>query len=204
MKNTLLIACLFALSSSLKAQDSQEESHGFKMDHVFVGASLGLGFGSGVFNVGGNPEVGYSITNWLDAGISGNINYTSIKPQYNNNYRQRSTIYGGGAFLRMYPVRGLFLQVLPEYNWIKSNVRDMQSGTDFKLKDQAPSLLLGVGYGSHVVGQTGFFTSISFDVGNNSNSPYINYYLDNYGNVTRNRVPVIRTGFNVYLGRRQR
>lgn len=204
MKNILFVAFVFIHSLSLKAQENTEETRGFKIDRMFVGASIGLGFGSGVFNVGGNPEVGYSIANWLDAGISGNINYTSVKARYNNNYRQRSTIYGGGPFLRIFPVKGFFIQALPEYNRINSNLRDMQFGTDFKFKDEALSFLVGLGYGSRMIGQSGFFTSIMFDVGNNSSSPYINTYIDSYGNVARNKLPVIRTGFNFYLGRRQR
>lgn len=184
------------------AQDGERDApkKGFKQERIFIGASLGLGAGTGFFNVSGNPEIGYSITNWLDAGLSTNINYTSIKAEYNNGYRQRSTVYGGGAFVRIHPIRSIFLQVLPEYNWINTNLRYFQAGVpDIKVKEKATSILAGIGYGSHFVGQSSFFTAIMVDLGNDASSPYINTYIDGNGNVAKSKIPVVRAGFNFYL-----
>ena len=83
---------------------------------------------------------------------------------------------------------------------LHSNLKNMNfgsTGETYKIKQEAPSLLLGVGYGTRNIGRSNFYTAIMFDVGNNSASPYI----DSYGS----KLPVLRTGFNIYLGpKRQR
>src|ERR1044071_3763278 len=195
MRKIIMSICLTAITFSSFSQDGNtqdknaiEELKGkFRRDNIYIGTSLGLGFSTGTFSVGGNPEIGYSIANWLDAGISTNLNYVSFKPQYNYNVRQRSFNYGGGVYLRIYPVRNFFLQVLPEYNWISSNLRDYNYSPafDYKISQEAPSLLLGAGYGRRVIGSGNFFTAIMFDVGNNPASPYVNYYEDQDGNLDR-------------------
>ena len=114
MKKLFLATALLVSALSLFAQEEEETPKGgFQKERVFVGASLGLGLGSGTFNVGVNPEVGYSITNWLDAGVTMNFNYASIKADYNYGYRQRSTTYGGGVFVRLHAFKGFFVQALP-------------------------------------------------------------------------------------------
>ena len=193
---------MLALSGTFAfAQDESEETHGFKKENIFVGGGIGLGIGgwSGGFNVGANPEVGYSIASWLDAGISTNLNYFSYRAEVNNGIRQRSFNYGAGVFTRLYPFGGFFVQALPEYNWINTNLKDMRYGSTgerLRIKEQAPSLLLGVGYGTRNVGSSNFFTVIMFDVGDNSSSPYIDSY--------RSKLPVLRTGFNIYLRPKRR
>ena len=189
---------MLAVSTTLFSQYNDDEDEGvrFKKENIFLGGGIGLGLGgwSGGFNIGANPEIGYSVASWLDAGISTNINYFSFRAEVNNGIRQRSLNYGGGVFTRLYPFRGFFVQALPEYNWIKTSLKDMNqfgSGETFKITQQAPSLLLGVGYGTRNVGQSNFFTVIMSDVGDNMSSPYIDSY--------RSKLPIFRTGFNIYL-----
>jgi hypothetical protein len=196
MKRIIVTALLITLMFQAIAQDEteREEQKGFRRDNIFIGGSIALGIGSGTFSAGANPEVGYSVAKWLDAGISTNINYFSARAESNNGYRQRSTTYGAGVFTRIYPFNGFFVQALPEYNWIKTKVKDFSfPGANYEeeFKQEAPSFLLGVGYGRRAVGQSNFFTAIMFDVGNNPASPYI----DSYGA----KLPILRTGFNVYL-----
>ncbi len=204
-RKIIAVLCLLPLAFAANAQNETEktdepDTRFFKKERVFVGASIGLGFSSGIFNVGANPEVGYSIANWLDAGISTNINYASSRADYYNNFiRQRSTTYGGGVFVRVFPLRGFFLQMLPEYNW-RSSTYKQGTSPEFKYKEEAPSLLAGVGYGSRNIGTSGFFTTIMFDLGNNSSSPYINTAYDQNGNLYKSKLPIIRSGFNIYLG----
>lgn len=168
---------------------------GFKKENIFLGGSLGLGFGSYDFNVGLSPEIGYSLNKWLDAGVLVNFNYNSIRADpgfvYNDNVRSRNFNYGGGAFVRAYPLPFLFLTAQPEYNWLSSNQKDMSSGESFTYKANAPSLLLGVGYGQRVVGEGSFYIALMFDAISNVNSPY----NDVYGHP----LPVIRAGFDFYL-----
>lgn len=205
MRKIIISICLAATAFSSFSQEEDnitEETKGkFRRDNIYIGSSLGLGFSSGGFSAGANPEIGYSVASWLDAGISTNLNYASFKPQYNFGVRQRSFNYGGGIYVRIYPVRNFFLQALPEYNWISSKLRyyNYSPAIDVKVTQEAPSLLLGVGYGRRVIGSGNFFTALLFDVGNNEASPYINVYTDQNGNIVKNRLPIIRTGFAFYL-----
>src|SRR5688572_19329870 len=99
MKRIIVTALLITSFLGVTAQETTEDEpakKGFRRDNIFVGGSIAFGLGSGTFSVGANPEVGYSIANWLDAGISTNINYYSLRAEYNNGYRQRSTTYGAG------------------------------------------------------------------------------------------------------------
>lgn len=198
MKKSLIILCMFSASFSSFAQNNNEEkkSHKFRRDNIFLGGAIGLGAGSGGFSTGANPEIGYSIAQWLDAGISTNVNYYSFSAEYNGGVRQRSFNYGGGVFVRLYPIRNVFVQVLPEYNRINTNLRSAFTGERQKLSQEAPSLLLGAGYTSREIGRSSFYTAIMFDVGTNTNSPYISYL--------GRKLPILRTGFNFYLRPKKR
>jgi hypothetical protein len=81
--------------------------------------------------------------------------------------------------------------VLPEYNIIKNNFRNVFTGDESSFRQEAPSLLLGLGYTSREIGASSFYTIIMFDAGNNVNSPYIGSLGSKF--------PILRTGFNFYL-----
>lgn len=204
MKKILISLSLTALTVYAFGQEEGDEEKGkFKKENLFIGGGIGLGIGgwNQGFNVGVNPEFGYSVAPWLDAGISTNVNYFSFRAQVNNGIRQRSLNLGVGAFTRLYPIRGFFIQALPEYNWITTNLKNMNfggTGETYKIKQEAPSLLLGVGYGTRNIGRSNFYTAIMFDVGDNSASPYIGSLGSR-----RFKLPVLRTGFNIYLGQKR-
>ena len=150
-----------------------------------------MGVGNGSLSVGGNPEIGYSIAKWFDAGLIFNINYFSFTAESNFGVRQRSLNYGGGIFTRFYPVNSFFVTVIPEYNIITTTQKYVANGEELKFKQEAPSLLLGIGYGSREIGNSSFYTMLAFDAGNNTNSPYI-------GSLG-SKLPILRAGFNFYL-----
>lgn len=191
----LAIACLGKTSTAQKKdKDEREDKGGFKKENVFVGTSIGLGIGGwdNTFSIGANPQIGYSVAEWLDAGIVTNINYYALR--YTDgafNYKQNSTNYGAGGFIKLYPIKMIHLQAQYEYNWINTKVTQRETNISQTFKQEAPSVLLGVGYGQRVVGQTSFFTTLLLDVTKNINSPYV----DNFGQA----VPFFRTGFTVYL-----
>src|ERR1700754_5209673 len=119
IRKVLIAICFGMIGLGVKAQHmpggvntytDEGTGTGFRKENLFVGGGLGLGFGSYDFNVGINPEVGYSLTRWLDAGIVGNFNYTSIRadPNYNDNIRQRQFSYGGGLFFPRFFVAFFF------------------------------------------------------------------------------------------------
>jgi hypothetical protein len=195
MKQIFIVLGMIALTVSSFAQEEEEPKHKFRRDNIFIGGAIGLGLSSGGFGASANPEIGYSIAQWLDAGFSTNLNYFTYSAEYNGGVRQRSFNYGAGVFVRAFPIRNVFLQVLPEYNRINTHFR-YPSGQEEIYKQEAPSLLLGIGYASREVGRSSFYTVIMFDAGNNENSPYIGYL--------GTKQPILRTGFNFYLRPRRR
>lgn len=200
MKKIVFAVVFLSINIFSFCQDNGvEKSHKFQTDRIFIGGSIGLGLGGGGFSVGGNPEIGYSVTDWLDAGISTNINYFSFRAESNGGLRQRSINFGGGTFVRIFPIKNFFIQLLPEYNVINTTLTEFYSGTagaEYKISQNAPSFLAGIGYGSREIGGGSFFTVLMMDLGNNTNSPYI----DTYGA----KLPILRTGFNFYLRSKRR
>ena len=210
MKNIVIAAFFFLTGLQALAQhmpnrvntysDEEVNTNGFRKQNLFIGGSLNLGYSGYDFNVGGAPELGYSLTKWLDAGVLLNLNYTSERADpsgyYNQNLRQRSFTYGTGAFARLYPIRFLFFQVEPEYNWTNYSYKFMPSGPSGSQLQQASSLLLGVGYGQRIIGQTNFYLALMFDALSNTGSPYRDF--------NKAAIPVIKAGFDIYLhpGRR--
>lgn len=201
MKRIFIVALLLTIGYSAFSQrpaptyrgegnsDNDNTTTGFKKENLFLGGSLGLGFASGQFAVGANPEIGYSLTPWLDAGIVANVNYNSISAEYNGGIGQHTFNYGAGVFGRIYPVRFLFVQVQPEQNWVSYS---FQSGSGIpSYTTNAFSLIGGIGYTQRIVGQSSYFLMLGMDFLRNPGSPYLDY--------TNAPVPIIRAGFDFYL-----
>jgi hypothetical protein len=189
-----IIISLFLFSSVVSfAQDSTEQK-GFKKENLFTGGSITLSFGNGTFQGGVIPHLGYSITKWLDAGIVVNYIYTSYRDYSVFNDKLRQTLYGGGVFTRVYPLRFLFAQAQLEHNFINLKYLPPNGGSSEKSEVNATSFLVGAGYttgrnpGS---GRSYGYLAILFDIMDDENSPY----RDNAGRVN----PVIRAGFNIPL-----
>lgn len=193
---------LFLSLNTSWAQDEKEATEttsGFRKENIFIGGGINVGAGTGSFAIGIIPEVGYSITKWLDGGIAFNLNYVSQNGIYDNNgqgpYRVRNFNYGGGPFIRIWPFDFLNIAVQPEYNWISSRQEFQPTGSRGTYNFKAESLLIGIGYGSREVGNQLSYFNIMVDVLHNINSPYRD-------EANRGR-PILRTGFGFYLGRRR-
>jgi opacity protein-like surface antigen len=191
MKKILFLLPAMLCFAVLSAQEEDEEKGGWKKNHLFIGTSVNLGFSNG-FIIGLNPEIGYSINKVIDAGISTNFNYITQR-QIAVNSSIRYLALGGGPFVRIWPVRMLFLGGQYEYNNIKVSEKINGVITN-RANANSSSILVGAGYGSRVIGQSQFYTSIMIDALNDPNSPY----RDQFGRV----LPVFRTGFIFYLGKK--
>jgi hypothetical protein len=195
----LLLAIGIMITTLAQAQrpstyeEDENKSEGFATNRLFIGGSLSLGFSSYSFQVGGVPEIGYSVTNWLDAGLGFNINYFSERadPYYNGNVRYHNFNYGGGPFIRIYPLPFLFLQGQFEHNWINVNQKLMPEGPEASATYKSNSFIAGIGYTQRIVGQSSFYTMLGLDLMTDENSPYRDYNGSAY--------PIIRAGFNFYL-----
>ena len=201
-KITALLLVSLALNGFLFAQDEdeEEEKKGFKKENLFTGGTISLGFSNNTFLIGGSPVFGYSLTNWLDAGIVANYNYTSYRDyNYVFNAKLRQKNYGGGAFVKLYPVRFLFAQAQVEHNWLKLKYIPPNNNSPIeKASATGNSFLIGGGYctgrDSHDK-QVFYYLSILFDIGDDVNSPY----TDEFGRA----IPIIRGGLQIPLFQRQ-
>ena len=204
MKKLLLtVFGLYIVFNSLYAQrmpqrqeenNEEEKQKGFKKENLFIGGSVSLAFYNSTFLIGGSPVLGYSIANWMDAGVVVNYNYTSYRDYnfvYNDKLKQ--TVYGGGVFTKIYPVRFLFVQAQAEHNFIKQKfIPDVGNTQTYRY--DANSFLVGGGYTTGRYGKGGppfFYLAVLFDITGNSNSPY----TDGYGRA----IPIIRGGIQVPL-----
>lgn len=198
MKKSVLSTFLILFTTILFAQQSEtdDQPKGFKRENMFFGSSLNLSLGNRFFNIGVNPELGYSLNKWLDAGVSLNINYFSQNASDFSNTRFRNFNYGAGTFFRIWPVNFLHLQVQPEYNWINSSQKNVITNQTARYNYNAESLLVGIGYGNRVVGGQYSYVTLMIDVLQNINSPYRDQFND--------PLPVFRAGFGMYLNRKKR
>lgn len=202
MKKALFVLSILAsISLSVAAQKEEDNKPSFK-ENLFTGGSISLAFYNNTFLVGGSPVLGYSFTNWADAGVVVNYNYTSYRDVETFNDRLRQTVYGGGVFLKLYPVRFLFVQGQVEHNYIKQKYIPPGGGLTQIARADVGSVLVGGGYTTGRFGKGGdpfFYLAVLFDVSNNPLSPY----TDAYGRV----IPIIRGGIQVPLfqgnGRRE-
>lgn len=174
---------------SSKDKEEETETKGFRKDMLFTGGNVNVGFFNGVTVLGATPQLGYSVAEWLDAGISFGYTYTSQSVA--SDYKVRQTILGPGAFARLFPLQFLFTSVQYEHNFIK--VKEIYPGATYVNKVNAASLLLGLGYTSGKEGRNTpyYYFSIAFDVMNNINSPYRTISNEIY--------PVVNAGFNIPL-----
>jgi len=182
------------LFSTIKAQDEdEEEKKGFKKENLFTGGSISLAFYNNTFLIGGSPVFGYNLTKWLDAGLVINYNYASYRDVYLFDDRMRQSNWGGGGFVRLYPIKFLFAQAQAEHNWMQLKyIYPNDSSPDEKTKFTGNSFLIGGGYCTGrepKSGQPFYYLSIMFDIGNDINSPY----TDAYGRT----IPIIRGGLQI-------
>jgi len=174
------------------AQD-EDESDGkfFKAENCFTGGSVTLSFGDNITLLGTNPHFGYTFFNFLEAAASLNFNYISQR-DYAGNFgaKLRQTVTAPGAFVRIFPLKFLFGQVLYEHSFMRSKY--LWGSQTEVYHEEANSILVGGGYaGGRQPGQGYYYLCILWDVGNDKRSPYLDYY--------GRSIPILRAGMNIPL-----
>src|SRR5258708_5471794 len=141
----LLLVPMTIHSYAQSGEEKKGEEKGFKKEKLFTGGSVTAGFSSYATILGITPQFGYSLTNWADAGITFNVNYTSQRDYENYGDKLRQTVYGPGAFVRLFPVNFLFASAQYEYNFIHLKYIPAGNSNYVPAKDNlhASSLLLG-------------------------------------------------------------
>ena len=200
-KKYFLIALLIC-SLQVFAQD--EESVGYlKKENVFIGGTVNAGFGNTFTNLGIGPYIGYSFNKYVDFAINPSINYTTERDFSGiQGNRLRQTIYGPGTFVRVFPVKFLFVHAQYEFNFMRTKYMPFGTSSDIgveKYKYDAHSFLVGGGIsnGKDFPNQKSYYYfSILWDVANSPFSPYKD-------NLDRS-VPIIRAGYNIALFQRRK
>jgi len=198
MKFKLIVLVFIAsvISIHTKAQGGEEKEKVPFKQNLFTGGSISLAFYSNTFLVGGSPVLGYSITNWADLGIVINYNYTVYRDYQFFDDRLKQNNFGGGPFVKLYPLRFIFVQAQYEYNFLKVKyIPPPNSGLLGETDElEAPSFLIGGGYTTGRMGRGGaphYYLAILFDILHEPGSPY----TDAYGRT----IPIIRGGVQIPL-----
>ena len=192
MKKYLFLLTFSLFSFYCFAQQQNEDMNkGFSRSNMFFGSGLNLGIASRSFNIGLNPELGFSLNNWLDVGVAVNFNYYSQNASEYSSIRFQNINYGAGVFTRIWPVNFFYIQIQPEYNWTNSSQKNVSTQQTTKYNFSAESMLVGIGYGTRIRGSRLSYVGLLMDVLQNPNSPYRDQFND--------PLPVFRAGFGVYL-----
>ncbi|RYY55735.1 MAG: hypothetical protein EOO09_09410 [Chitinophagaceae bacterium] len=196
---------LMILLSGVIANAQDEGGGGFEKERLFTGGSVTLSFFNGQTLLGANPMLGYTLADWVDAGIAFNFLYNGARDYLQYNDKIRQTVYGPGVFTRLYPVKFLFVQGQLEHNFTTLKYIPAPGGSypSDRIKTGTNSLLLGAGLaqGRQPGSNTFFYISLLFDVLKNMNSPYVNVTV-NPNNTSQQRidmVPIIRAGASIGL-----
>lgn len=198
--SVVLLSAVLMAGAQAKEKKEEEKSKGFKKENLFTGGSVTLAFYSGGTTLGASPVFGYRLANWIDAGVVVNYTYDSRRDYPYINDKIRQSVYGGGAFTRIYPVNFLFAQAQFEHNFTTVKYIPAGLGSSDKYKVDANSLLVGAGYaqGREPGSNTFFYVAILFDVLKNRNSPYVSEVSGN-GTTSIRVNPIYRAGVNIGL-----
>lgn len=208
MKSLLLLLIIsFSTVSAFSQEDTTviiteevEKKRGFQKNRLFTGGGVTLSFSSFGSVLGASPVFGYSLTKWLDAGLVLNFIYATQRNYnfYSNDDKLKQTVLGPGAFVRIFPVKFLFLHAQGEKNFIRQTlVPDDSSIPKLRSKQQANSFLVGGGYsqGRAGAGMPFYYVSLLFDIAKDENSPYVEQTQS--GKI--NALPIIRAGIQIPL-----
>ncbi len=198
MTNFFSVVLLIGFSATAFSQpvkDTAEETRGFKKENLFAGGGFTVSYFSGITVLGINPYFGYSVTKWMDAAVSMNVNYISQSNYIEDGDRVRQTIFAPGALVRLYPVKFLYAEAQFEHNFIKQKYLPAPNSgySEGKINYNVNTLLAGIGYASdrEYDDDEFYYLSISFDLLKKPGSPYTNN--------NNNPFPIIRAGYNIKL-----
>jgi len=200
MKKIVIVFALVTGFYTVQAQDeekrSDEKKGGFKKENMFVGGNVNLGFSNSSTVLGISPYIGYSLNKYLDVAFSTNFSYTSVRDYNEYGDKIRQTIYGPGAFVRVYPFRFVFAQAQYEFNLINYRYIPTDNSLFYVPSREslnASSFLVGGGYagGREGTGSSFYYFSVMWDVSRSKNSPYVDEL--------RRALPVLRAGYNIAL-----
>jgi hypothetical protein len=186
----LLCTILFTLTTvSAVAQRTQRGAPPPSTDKTIAGGSLNLAFAGNYQQVGVSPYCGVQLNQFIDLAGTAGVQYQSGRDL--SNHKTTQVVYGPGAFMRIFPLRFLYIQGQYEFNFIQKTTNI--AGVSTSANHDANSFLVGGGLATarRNTRPAYFYFSILWDVAQDRYSPY----KDNYDRA----IPVIRTGVNLSL-----
>ena len=123
--------------------------------------------------------------------------FDSIDTVINNaGIKGKQTVLGPGAFVRIYPVKFLFVQGQFEQNYVNYKFID-PNAPSVKYKFKPSSILVGAGYcqGRENSDDLFYYVSLMFDITKDKYSPYVQ--VNTIGGVYA--VPIFRAGLQIPL-----
>lgn len=136
--------------------------------NVFYGGNVNFSVWNKYYYIGVFPLIGYNFTEQFSAGLRVGYAYVSdgrLSPTLN------SSNYGAGAFLRYKIIPQIFTKAEFIYYSFERATNILPSGYTTKRYD-VPMILLGAGYILQVNRDLSVFAELSFDVLQDSNSPF--------------------------------
>ncbi len=196
MKVKLIATIILSVSLALQlpAQDADGEK-GFNKRKLFTGGSVDVGFSSQYTRLGIAPHFGYSLNEYVDVAASMKVSYTSQRDVNLLDDRLRQMTYAPGAFVRVFPLRFLFVQAQYEHNFLTQTYKYPEQFNLPNEKDKLDINSLLVGGGLATSRQKGnntyFYFSVMFDVAKTRISPY--------RDELNRTIPIVNAGVNIAL-----
>ncbi len=196
MKKIFFVFILCGIAFSSMAQEKKKEKKPLiQLENLFTGGNLTASFYTRGLLLGLSPYFGCSLNKYVDIAASFNYNYISQKDNIDYGDKIRQTVYGPGAFVRVFPIHFLFAEIQYEHNFIRQkyipadNSYLLPSVVNF----DANSVLVGGGYtsGRRNGNNTYYYLSVMWDIAGVAESPYVDGLGRNF--------PVIRAGYNIAL-----
>jgi hypothetical protein len=190
--NMIRLCCsaLFVLTmGSAVAQRTQRNTPPPTTEKTIIGGSLNLAFAGSYQTIGITPYCGVQLNRFIDLAGTAGVQYLSGRDLFNNKTSQ--VVFGPGAFMRLFPLRFLYVQGQYEFNFIQKTTKI--AGVSVSENHDANSFLVGGGLATARRSDRPayFYFSILWDVAQDRYSPY----KDNYDRA----IPIIRTGVNISL-----
>lgn len=180
----LLIACFFTsyifadAGIGLSYKKGKERSWKFDKSRLIVGGGLGGGSLQGGYIFSVTPSIGYAFTDRFHAGVNLGYFYSKQKvPYLDGSYEQfKNRNISTSLFARFFPIDVVFLQAIPELNFVRQNYEYYYALTNETTNDISTStlgaFLVGGGYAQRLGNNSYMMISVMYDVVQNPRSPY--------------------------------
>ena len=181
MKKLVMILFLFSAAVLAEGQNSTSEylsdTPGLAKqppasDNIFYGGNVNFSLWNKYYYIGLFPMIGYNFTEQFSAGARIGYAYVSdgrLNPTLN------SSNYGAGAFLRYKIIPQIYAKAEFIYFSFERAINILPTGYKTNRYD-VPMILLGAGYIYQVNRNVSVFAELSFDVLQDSNSPFKSGY----------------------------